>query len=118
MDDEENIRETVGEMLISFGFEVLRAKNGTEVLEYEIEMRKAGHQIVLFVMDNIVPGGMGGIETTRILKERGTRGQIVLMSGYFVASKACGDLGVTGQLRLAKPFSSDELRHLLASLKL
>jgi len=118
MDDEDNIRETVAAMLVSFGFDAFQARNGDEVLTKDTQLHESNRPVVLYLMDNIIPGGMGGLETTQRLKDRGASGRIILMSGYFEASTTTGVVGGHGLVHLAKPFSSEELALVIASMNL
>ena len=63
VDDEEKIRRLVEVTLMSDDHRVLEAENGKEA----IEIAKA-EKPELIIMDIMMPGGMDGLEATRLLK--------------------------------------------------
>lgn len=82
MDDEEDLRNTVGEVLNGFGYEVELAKDGAEVIEMYQKNREAGKPFDVLVMDLTIPGGMGGQETIRKLIEINPEVKAIVSSGY------------------------------------
>jgi CheY-like chemotaxis protein len=110
MDDEPAVLESTGAMLESFGYHVLRTSDGREVLEAYDQSVAVGPEIGVFLLDNLIVGGMGGLETAKQLRDRGCRARIILMSGYFSA----GDTdGTPDPDRLPKPFTSADLGQVL-----
>ena len=114
MDDDESVRETTAALLRSFRFEVSLAKTGKEVLDLYYASLGSSEEISLFLLDQLIPHGMGGPETASRLKDLGSSARILLMSGSFAQGQA--GHGPTPFPLLAKPFSSDDLAHALTSL--
>ncbi|HTH13686.1 MAG TPA: ATP-binding protein, partial [Spirochaetia bacterium] len=112
MDEEEDLRDTLGEMLSSLGFSVLRAKDGHDALAYFADAADHGRPVRLALVDLTVPGGMGGLETARKLRAMGSTAVLVAVSGY---SEAIGQESLTSVFDgvLAKPFSQSVLVRLL-----
>jgi PAS domain S-box-containing protein len=112
LDDEEVLRDTLGEMLSFLGFSVLRAKDGHDALACFTDAADHGHPIGLALLDLTIPGGMGGLETARKLKALGATAVLVAISGY---SEASGreDLKAEFDGILAKPFSLADLARFL-----
>jgi len=113
MDDEEALRDTVGGMLESFGYEVLRARDGDEALRLHAASEAAGKPAALVVLDLTVPGAMGGWETAHRLKSLGSRAVVLVMSGYSQEDSPEGPRSHDVQGRLAKPFLRKELAQML-----
>jgi len=113
MDDEEALRDTVGGMLESFGFEVLVAKEGGEALALHAAAEAAGKPVSLVLLDLTVPGAMGGWETARRLKSGGSGAVVLVMSGYSQEGSSDEPRSNDVQGRLAKPFLRKELAQML-----
>jgi len=115
MDDDEDVLDAVGEMVRGVGFEVYRARSGNEVLASYLEILRKGLLVTVFLLDNQVPGGMGGLATAQKLRELGSSGQIVIMSGHFDAVPTAFAAGEDSLWRIAKPFTQEELVQVLGS---
>ena len=82
MDDEQAIREAVGEMLECLGFEVEVCRDGQAALDlYKIAL-DTGTPFDAVLMDLTIVGGMGGKETIRHLLELDPSVKAVASSGY------------------------------------
>jgi PAS domain S-box-containing protein len=82
MDDEELIQELVGEMLGHLGYEVEGAHDGAEAIEAYLNAMKTGRPFDVVIMDLTVPGGMGGREAIRRLRELAPDVRAIVSSGY------------------------------------
>jgi PAS domain S-box-containing protein len=112
VDDEENIRTILRNVLTGSGYRVLEAADGAGAVAV---LSRAGSTVDLVVTDMMMPE-MDGLETIRAL--RGVRPDvpIVLISGLHTQtlSDEAAELGV--QHVLAKPFSSAPLLQSLADI--
>ena len=81
MDDEESILEAFGDLLAMRGFEVLTARNGIEAISLYRAAMEDHKPVDVVILDLIVPGGMGGIETMKRLKEMDPRVCALISSG-------------------------------------
>ena len=82
MDDEEIIRTVVCNMLEYLGYETKQACHGQEAVtlyQQGIEAEKRFHAVI---MDLTIPGGMGGVEATRLLLDMDARARVIVSSGY------------------------------------
>jgi PAS domain S-box-containing protein len=77
MDDEEYIRDILGDILSMQGYTVDFAKNGVEAIEL---YRDNSYDVV--ILDLTVPGGMGGKETMRALLDMDPNVKVIVSSGY------------------------------------
>lgn len=113
MDDDGMVRETVGRMLEKKGYKVETAENGEEAVK---KYRKAFNSKKPFdavILDLTVPGGMGGKEAMKKLKEIDPDVKAIVSSGYSTDPimshyKKYGFKGV-----VAKPFIIEELQEVL-----
>ncbi len=69
MDDEEVIREAIGEILTLLGYQVEFAKNDEEAIELYKEAKDSTTPFDVVIMDLNIRGGMGGKETIKNLLE-------------------------------------------------
>lgn len=82
MDDETDVRETTGNVLLKLGYTVDYATDGEEAVEMYRRARESGKSYDLVIMDLTVPGGMGGREAIKKLHEIDARVKAIVSSGY------------------------------------
>jgi two-component system, cell cycle sensor histidine kinase and response regulator CckA len=116
MDDEPVIRDVAGNMLTTLGYEVSTSKDGSEAIHLYKKSKEAGEPFDAVIMDLTIPGGMGGKEAIRKLRDLDPEIKAIVSSGY------CND-PIMGDFRqygfagvLAKPYSATEINEILRSL--
>jgi PAS domain S-box-containing protein len=82
MDDEPVVRMVAGEMLEHMGYDVDFAQNGEEALVMYGAARESGVPFDAVIMDLTVPGGMGGREAIRRMREIDPNVRAIVSSGY------------------------------------
>jgi two-component system, cell cycle sensor histidine kinase and response regulator CckA len=82
MDDEEPIRGLARELLRPLGYEVTLAGDGSEAIDLVARAIEAAKPFDCVILDLTVPGGMGGQEAARILREKYPEIRILVSSGY------------------------------------
>ena len=82
MDDEEDIRQTTGDVLKRLGYTVEFAADGSRAIDLYQEAREAGTPFDAVIMDLIVPGGMGGNEALGRLLAIDPNVKAILSSGH------------------------------------
>lgn len=82
MDDEDIVREVAGSMLNHLGYDVLHARDGEEAIALYKMASGTDHPVGAVILDLTVPGGMGGAETLRRLREFDPGVRAVVSSGY------------------------------------
>ncbi|GIV96672.1 MAG: hypothetical protein KatS3mg057_1329 [Herpetosiphonaceae bacterium] len=82
MDDEDAIREVLGRMLRRKGYEVVFARDGAEAITCYRQASEAQQPFDLVVMDLTIPGGMGGKDAIKILREIDPQIRAIVSSGY------------------------------------
>jgi PAS domain S-box-containing protein len=82
MDDDAEVRETTGNVLRRLGYDVELTGDGREAVERYRQARDEGRVYDLVIMDLTVPGGMGGKEALKKLREMDPDVKAIVSSGY------------------------------------
>lgn len=82
MDDEEQVREIIGEMLTHLGYEGSFAHEGKEAVEMYQQAMNNGQPFDAVIIDLTIPGGMGGKETLTKLLQIDPGVKAIVASGY------------------------------------
>jgi PAS domain S-box-containing protein len=82
MDDEAVIREVVSEMLSMLGYVVVTVPDGEAMLDTYTSSLREGLSFRAVLMDLTIPGGMGGREAIRYLREIDPEVFAIVSSGY------------------------------------
>jgi PAS domain S-box-containing protein len=113
MDDDSAIRELAKECLSYLGYESATAADGDEAFEKYAQAEAEGRPFDVVMLDLTVPGGVGGRETIKRLRERFPAVRAIVSSGYSndPIMGSFRDHGFAGVLQ--KPFSVDDLGRIL-----
>jgi CheY-like chemotaxis protein len=100
-------------MMSRFGLEVECAADGAEAVSMYQKAQGAGLPYDLVIMDLTVPGGMGGLEAVRRLREIDPNVRAIVSSGYssdpvLASPREHGFCGV-----LAKPYQLDDFTRVI-----
>ncbi|MGI9534486.1 MAG: hybrid sensor histidine kinase/response regulator, partial [Thermodesulfobacteriota bacterium] len=117
MDDEDGIREVVSLMLNKIGFEVDAVKNGEEAIKVYGEFVNKNSSYVAVILDLTIPGGMGGVETVKKLKEIDPEVFCIVSSAYSDDPVIEQYMSYGFSAYLNKPFSITELKELLVKIQ-
>ena len=82
LDDEEIVREVIGEILQALGCKVTYAVDGAAAVTEYREARQKGMPFAVVITDLTIPGGMGGLEATREILKIDPAARIIVSSGY------------------------------------
>jgi signal transduction histidine kinase len=116
MDDEEPIRQLIKMALSMSKHEVVLTDDGDAFLAAHAAARAAGRPFDIAILDLTIPGGMGGKEAIRLLRERDREVRAIVSSGYSndpVMSK-CLEYGFDAVL--PKPYAISDLLRLVQQL--
>ncbi|MEW6302432.1 MAG: PAS domain S-box protein [Verrucomicrobiota bacterium] len=116
MDDDERIRELATSMLQTLGYDAEMARTGEEAIRMTREARDAGRPYRVIIMDLTIPGGMGGKDAVKVVKQIDPNVMAVVSSGYS-NDPVMGnyrDYGFHGVL--AKPYKMEDLARELRRL--
>lgn len=112
VEDDNDIRETIGEVLEEEGYRVITAANGIEALE---RLKDTSHVPDLILLDLMMPGMDGWRFRSEQLKlERGANIPLLVLSADGQTQDVATGLGAVGCLR--KPVDLDQLLATLAEL--
>jgi PAS domain S-box-containing protein len=82
MDDDEMVRDAAGQVLIRLGYTVAYACDGAEAITAYEQARAAGRPFDAVIMDLTIPGGMGGKDAVKRLREIDPAVKAIVSSGY------------------------------------
>ena len=113
MDDEEASCELVSVTLSSLGFTVVEAYDAPNTLRLYEEALKACQPFDLVIMDLTIPGGMGGKEAVKRLKQIDPGARAIVSSGYAMdpIMSRYRDYGFSGVI--AKPYDVNQLEQVI-----
>lgn len=100
-DDDQAVREALGDLLEGEGWDVALARNGREALK-----RVAIERPDLLILDHRMPH-LTGAEVYRALRDNGIDVPVVLMTAASLADQLATSLGIIDVLR--KPFSGADV---------
>ncbi|RLA93356.1 MAG: sigma-54-dependent Fis family transcriptional regulator, partial [Deltaproteobacteria bacterium] len=103
VDDEENMRHMLTELLSDEGYGVDTARNGEEALNYMEEK-----EFDLVLCDVRMPK-MDGLEFLRKARERRIETAIIMMSAYSTVDLAVEAMKLGASDYISKPFKPDEI---------
>jgi signal transduction histidine kinase/ActR/RegA family two-component response regulator len=113
MDDQESVREIIGDMLNKMGLKVEFCVDGTSAISCLKESFEKNEPFDIAILDLTIPGGKGGVETAKELSESDFNIPLIASSGYSddpVISEP-GKFGFAASIR--KPFKHNDLYSLL-----
>jgi PAS domain S-box-containing protein len=110
MDDDELVLDICGRMLEKMGYSTVRVKDGDEAVRAYKEAFEAGRRFDCVIMDLTIPGGPGGREVIKILREFDPGIKAIVSSGYSndPVMSQYRDFGFAGVS--VKPYAFDELK--------
>ena len=113
MDDEEILRETIRDMLVSFGYTVECKGNGENALGFLSAEMTAHRTIVAIVCDLTIPGRMGGKEAIGEIRKLCSTVPVFAVSGYAEDPVMVNPREYGFSASIGKPFLKVELAKML-----
>jgi PAS domain S-box-containing protein len=113
MDDEAMVRDVMGLMLRRLGFQVAYADHGEEAVKLYAAARQAGQAFTAVIFDLTVPGGMGGREALRQIREFDPQVKAIVSSGYSDDRIMANFKEYGFKAVIAKPYKISELSKIL-----
>ncbi len=109
MDDEASICTVTAQMLAEIGYDVVCARDGAQALELFREARAQGRPFAFAIMDLMVRGGMGGVETVRQMRVIDPHLTAIVASGYSTDPVLAEPHRYGFNAGIQKPFTLDNL---------
>jgi CheY-like chemotaxis protein len=116
MDDEENIRQVVAEMLRFIGYDVTLSRDGEETVLLYTQALDTNQPFVAVLMDLTIPGGTGGGEALRVLQKIDPEVKGIVSSGYSNDPILSNYQSFGFQGIITKPYKLEDLRDVLESV--
>lgn len=82
MDDDDMVRDVAGRILTRLGYEIEYARDGMEAITLYTHALGTGSPFNLVIMDLTIPGGMGGKEAVKQIREIDPSVKAIVSSGY------------------------------------
>ncbi|MGR3176492.1 MAG: PAS domain-containing hybrid sensor histidine kinase/response regulator [Candidatus Anammoxibacter sp.] len=82
MDDDDAIRDMGNQTLSFIGYEVECAEDGDKAIDMYKKAMESGNPFDVVIMDLTIPGGMGGMEAIKKLREIDGKAKAIVFSGY------------------------------------
>jgi len=116
IDDDEGVRRSAKEMLKRLGYDIECVKDGKEGVRFYLRAKESGRPFATVIMDLTIPGGMGGKEAIKNLKEIDPGARVIVSSGYSddPVLQDFSEYGFSGVV--AKPYSMDDLAEVIHSV--
>jgi len=110
MDDEEMVRQVMGQILTYLGYEVVVAEDGDAAIARYREARDVARPFDLVILDLTVRGGMGGKQAIRKMRELAPDIRAIIATGYSndPVVQSFRNYGFVGAI--TKPFTLMSLR--------
>lgn len=113
MDDGEQVQQVLRRTLEGHGFECVVTPDGAQAVAAFAAAERSGRPFRAVILDLTVPGGMGGRESLRRLRQVNPRVRAIISSGYAhdPVMKNCRAQGFAGAI--VKPYVPGELLRVL-----
>jgi CheY-like chemotaxis protein len=113
VDDEESVRRSAGKILNRLGYELEFAEDGAEGIRLYEKAIECKQPFDIVIMDLTIPGGMGGKEASKRLKEIDPGAKVIVSSGYSEGRVLSNfkDYGFCG--RVTKPYGIHDLAEVI-----
>ncbi|MCU0848095.1 MAG: ATP-binding protein [Spirochaetes bacterium] len=113
MDDEELVLRTAQRLVGNLGYSVECARDGEEMIRMYLAAYNSGTPYDALIMDLTVPGGMGGLEAVKKLREINPSVKAIVSSGYSndPVMSSCFSYGFCDIV--VKPYDLPTLSHIL-----
>jgi CheY-like chemotaxis protein len=115
MDDEEMIRDLATLSLGRQGYMVVTCSNGKEAIAHYKAALEAGAPFSVVIMDLTIPGGMGGVETAKLILEMDAHAHLVVSSGYSAAPVMANYKEYGFCAAIEKPYNVQEVAKIIGS---
>ena len=116
MDDEESVRDSMGAVLMEGGYDVEYASDGLKAIAKYKEAIESSHPFDAVLMDLTIPGGMGGKEAIKRLRNIDPNVKAIVLSGYSddTVMSHFSDYGFSDALQ--KPYRPETLSEIVSNL--
>jgi CheY-like chemotaxis protein len=114
MDDEEGVREVLGQTLDGMGHSVELAEDGQKAIEVFSKAKSLGRHFDVVLLDLTIHEGMGGQEAIQALLEIDPDVKAIAMSGYIDSPVILEPERHGFKAALEKPFDAGKLQEIIS----
>lgn len=115
VDDQAALVTVMKTALEDRGHRVEGVRNGNEAVDAYKTALERSDRFDVVIMDLTIPGGMGGVETLKVLKELDTEAVAIAASGYSNDPVMADHTAYGFAARLSKPFRLEDLDNAIAA---
>ena len=112
LEDNQQVQETVSKLVSSFGYKVTTSNDVIQALKWAKDHPKTD----LYLVDVLLPGGLGGVDFAKQLKVSQPDAKILFMSGYSENQLAESNGMPKDQNFISKPFEKGAFSRALGSV--
>jgi DNA-binding NtrC family response regulator len=116
MDDEDEVSSICGKILERAGHRVATCAEGETALRLYREASESGEPFDIVILDLTVPGGIGGIETIRRLRELDPKVKALVSSGYSNDPVMAEPASYGFSAVVPKPYNFEKMKSTVADL--
>lgn len=116
LDDEEVVREVIGETLQVSGYKVTYVVDGKAAISEYREARQKGMPFAVVITDLTIPGGMGGLEAAREILKLDPAARIIVSSGHATDPIMTNFTTYGFKGRVEKPYHLEILQKVVAQV--
>lgn len=109
MDDEPQLRYIMKEVLTDEGAVIHSVSDGEDAIDLFEKLSLSDKPVDLIIADLTIPGGMGGMEAVRIIREQGLPFKAIVISGYSNDPVMSDYRSYGFDAYIAKPFTTEDL---------
>jgi len=113
MDDQEVMRDMIGEMLESFGYIVIGKESGRDAVDFFASEIREDRNVAGMIFDLTIPGGMGGREAIGEIRKLCLTTPVFVASGYAEDPVMANPQNYGFTASICKPFRKIELAEML-----
>lgn len=114
LDDDAMMQKLMISFLEHLGFEAMAVEDGQSAVNLFLHEKEKGAPFHALIFDLTVKGGMGGTEAIQLIRQHDTGVPAFVMSGYHDDPVLANPEEYGFNNGLSKPFTIEELQHLLA----
>jgi len=113
MDDDEFARDSISDMLMAMGYDVIHMEQGEEVVSYFRDGHTGNDEISGIILDLVIPGGMGGKAAAAEIRKLILNIPVFAISGYTDDPVMLNPAEHGFTASLCKPFIMPQLSEML-----
>lgn len=115
MDDEELIRDLTKEMLEHLGYRVTTCGTGEQAIALYNSALQSDNSFCAVILDLTIRGGMGGMETAKVILKEDPSARLIVSSGYSNDPVMAEHTRYGIHNALIKPYNAEELTKVLTA---